>query len=192
NDLIEQFSNLMLTASVAFGVEKILVSIGAHHLISALLTVSALLWAAFHLRRGSSPAWLLRMLLLLLMIRFALPVALIGSDLLFTHFMQDEYQSSQQAIDSTTERFDQLESADVSATPGMLDKLRGWVAQNANVQARLEQLKQAAENTTEHVIKLMAIFVLQTLLLPVLLLWFLWTIAKGTFAADYFNRSGEG
>ncbi|MCB1944024.1 MAG: hypothetical protein KDI53_18575, partial [Candidatus Accumulibacter sp.] len=38
NDLVEQFSHLMLAASVAFGVQKVLISIGAYWVISLLLT----------------------------------------------------------------------------------------------------------------------------------------------------------
>ena len=181
NDLVEQFANLMLTASVAFGVEKILVSIGGHLVISSVLTLSALVWAAFYLTRGTAPAWLSRALLLVLMLRFALPVAFIGSDLLFKQFMLPDYQSSQRAIDTATERFDEFAPATADESPGMFDKFKGWVAQNTDLKARLAELKQSAEKTTEHVIKLMAIFLLQTLILPLLLLGFLWSIAKRAF-----------
>ena len=189
NDLVEQFSNLMLGASVAFGVEKILVNIGAHRLVSGLLSVAALLWAAFHLRRHASPAVLSRSLLLLLMIRFALPISLIGSDLMFRQFMQDDYQVSQQAIDATSARLDQQSPTTPGEPASMLDKFKGWVTQNADLKARFTELRQAAEDATAHVIKLMAIFLLQTLILPVLLLWLLWQLARRSFSVPANVRS---
>ena len=189
NDLVEQFSNLMLTASVAFGVEKILVNIGAHQLVSVVLSVVALLWAAFHLLRKSSPALVSRTLLLLLMIRFALPLSLIGSDLMFRQFMQDDYRASQQAIDATSARLDASAPPIAEEPAGMLDRFKGWVTHNADLKARFTEVKQAAEEATAHVIKLMAIFVLQTLILPVLLLWLLWQLARRSFSAPAQERS---
>ena len=38
NDLVEQFSALMLAASIAFGIQKVLITIGAYWLISLVLT----------------------------------------------------------------------------------------------------------------------------------------------------------
>ena len=42
NDLVERFSSLMLTASVALGIQKILINIGSYWPISLLLTITAL------------------------------------------------------------------------------------------------------------------------------------------------------
>lgn len=182
NDLVEQFADLMLAASVAFGVERILISIGAHQTVSIALTLAILFWGALRWYRGTSPAWLSRALLLILMVRFALPITLIGTDLLFNQFMLKDYQSSQYAIDDTTAKIDELAPATSGEPQGMIDKFKGWVAQNTDLKARLAGLRQAAENTTEHVIKLMAIFVLQTLILPIFLLWSLWHLAKRVFA----------
>lgn len=58
NDLVEQFAHLMLVASVALGIEKVLISIGAHWLISLSLTAAALGWGYFYFRTPASPLWL--------------------------------------------------------------------------------------------------------------------------------------
>jgi hypothetical protein len=181
NDLVEQFSNLMLAASVAFGIQKVFLSIGAHWLASSLLTVLALGWGAFYLRPKPVPAVLSRLLIVLLMIRFAVPVVAIGTDMLFREFMAADYQSSQQAIDMTSGQINRL-SPPVSTTSdaqGAFEKFKGWWSQNADVKAHFENLKQATEQSAEHVVKLMAIFLLQTLVIPLLLLWGLYGIARG-------------
>lgn len=183
NDLIEQFSNLMLTASIAFGVEKMLITIGAHWAISLLLTLAAAGWAICHLRRPSTPSWLPRLLLVLLMVRFALPLAVISSDLLFQHFMAADYQSSQQGIESVSGQLDRIHPPTSTAAdePGLIDKLKNWAAQPTDVKTRYSQLKQAAEQATERIITLMVIFLLQTLLLPLALLWGLWGFVRSLF-----------
>lgn len=183
NDLVEQFGQLMLVASVAFGVEKVLISMGAHWAISSLLTVTAIAWVYAYLRRGTSPPWLTRMLLILLMTRFAMPLVIIGSDQLFREFLAADYQSSQQVIEVASGQITKLNSA-VAPAPeeqSMVDKITGWVSRNADIKPHLDNLKQTVEQTTERIIRLMVIFLLQTLVLPVLLLWVLWGIVRGTF-----------
>ncbi len=183
NDVVEQFAHLMLIAAIAFGCEKILVSIGAHWLISVFLTGAAAGWAYFYLRKASSPAWLTRIVVVLLMIRFAMPIVIIGTDTLFHRFMADDYKASQQVMEVTTE---QLSSANASTSSvgedqSMWDKVKEWVSQHANLKTRLDSLKRLAEQATERIIKLMVIFVLQTLILPIFFLWVLWGIARGVF-----------
>jgi len=183
NDLVEQFSNLMLIASVSFGVQKVLMSIGAYWLVPLLLTMTTMVWAVFYFLQRSASAWLTRLLMLLLLVRFAIPVVTIGTDMLFKEFMSSDYQSSQQAVTSASGNLDKLASP--VPTPkqeqGVLGKLKGWWSENADVKLRYAQLKQTAEQAIEHIVRLMAIFVLQTLLLPLLLLWLLYGLARRSF-----------
>jgi len=181
NDLIEQFANLMLTASVAFGAQKVLLAIGAHWLVSALLTLTALGWAALYLFRNAAPDWLSRLLVVSLMIRFALPVVVIGSDFLFEKFMAADYQASQQGIETVSLQLDQLDPPPASAEPALLERFKSWAAQPTDLKTRYARLKQAAEQATERIVKLMVVFLLQTLVFPVALLWLLWGVARRFF-----------
>jgi hypothetical protein len=62
---------------------------------------------------------------------------------------------------------------------GWLPKLPDWVPSIPEVQARYTKLKQAVEQSTEHMIMLMVVFLLQTLVLPLLLIGGLFGMAKG-------------
>ena len=180
NDLVEQFSNLMLVASVSFGIQKVLIGIGGYWLVSLLLTLAAGAWAFSYLRIRPVSGWLARILVVLLMVRFAVPVVAIGSEKLFQTFMAADYSASQQAIDATSSELVEL-NPPVAAMPqnqGVLDRLRGWWSQNGDIKLRFERLKQAAEHATENIIKLIVIFLLQTLLIPLLLLWVLYGAAR--------------
>lgn len=183
NDLVEQFSNLMLAASVAFGVQKVLIAIGAYWLISLVLTTAALGWAWLYFRQRQPPAWLSRMLVILLMLRFAVPMVTIGTDLLFQKFLAADYETSQQVIDTASGQVAKLNPPIpiTSENQGMLEKMKGWWSENVDVKTRFENLKQAAEQAIEHVIKLIVIFLLQTLVIPLLLFWALYGVARGAF-----------
>lgn len=183
NDLVEQFSNLMLVASVAFGVQKVLIGIGAYWLISLALTTAALGWAWLYFRQRQPPGWLSRMLVILLMLRFAVPVVTITTDLLFQKFLAADYETSQQVIDTATGQVARLNPPIPvpSENQGMLEKMKGWWSENVDVKTRFDNLKHAAEQATEHIIKLIVIFLLQTLLIPLLLIWALYGAARAAF-----------
>lgn len=183
NDLVEQFSNLMLAASVVFGIQKVLIGIGGYWPISLGLSAATLGWSWLYMRRQQAPAWLSRMLVILLMLRFAIPVVTIGTDLLWQKFLAADYQASQQLMDTASGQVDKLGPA-VPATaesPGLMEQMKGWLSKTADVKKNFEDLKQAAEQATEHIIKLIVIFLLQTLVLPLLLLWALYGVAKRAF-----------
>jgi len=59
--------------------------------------------------------------------------------------------------------------AEASAEPGLLDRVKGAVA--VDVPGRIGKLGELAESMTEHVVKLMVVFLLQTLVIPLGLGW---------------------
>lgn len=183
NDLVEQFSNLMLIASVSFGIQKVLIAIGGYWLVPLLLTITAVIWAVLYLRQQPGSAWLTRLLMILLLVRFAIPVVTIGTDTLFQKFMAGDYQSSQMAITNASGDLGELSTPipEPQAEKGVMDRIKGWWSENLDVKLRYEQLKQTSEQAIEHIIRLMAIFLLQTLLLPLLLLWLLLGLARKAF-----------
>jgi hypothetical protein len=123
-------------------------------------------------------------LLILLMVRFAVPVVTLGSDLLFDKFLAADYAASQQTIDVVAGQIEKTEPpiAAPAANAGVLDKMKGWLADKSlDAGARLDAMKQAAERITEQIINLIVIFLLQTLLIPLLLLWALYGAARAAF-----------
>lgn len=194
NDLVEKFSDLMLMASVAFGVQKMLISMGGYWLISLLLTLAATGWAVLQLRGQRAPGWLSGLLVVALMLRFAIPVVTLGADLLWQKFLAADYATSQQVIDTATGQVASLNPAPPAAAeqPGWLDRMKGWVTPNGEIKARFEQLKQAAEQAVEHIIKLIVIFLLQTLVIPLSLLWGLAGLAKWVILRRHRAQAQSG
>ena len=181
NDLVKHFSDLMLAASVAFGVQKAVIAIGSYWPISAMLTVAALAWGWVYFRQQRVRPWLSKVLVVLLMARFAIPMVVIGTDAIWQKFLAADYVATQTAIDSASGQTQRLSPPAVAGTEStsFLDKARQWMSSVTDVKARFEDIKLAAERVTEQIIRLMVIFLLQTLILPVLLLWGLCAFAKG-------------
>ncbi|QJC56170.1 hypothetical protein HC248_01456 [Polaromonas vacuolata] len=182
NNLVEQFSNLMLVASVIFGIQKVLISIGSYWPLSALVTLAALTWAWCYLCQSHPPALLSRLLLILLMLRFAVPVVTIGTDMLWQKYLAADYAVSQNSISTTSGQADQLNpvAQSTASSQSLVEKMKGWFDKNADVSVHFQNLKAAAEQAVEHIIKLIVIFVLQTLVIPLLMFWCLYGVIKRT------------
>jgi len=179
NRVVEQFSTVMLYATVAFGIERVLVAVGAWWPVCAALTALSIAWAAATVR-GGAPAWLSRALLLALLVRFAVPLAVLGSDGLFKVFLQEPYATSQRVLEATPARVQDLAPGDpAAARGGLLDRLKEAAAAPVReVRQRYEGIQVAAEQAVERMIQLIVVFVLQTALLPLLLLWVFWRVAR--------------
>lgn len=80
NDLIEQFSSLMLMSTVVFGAQVLLTDAGAHHYVNLALSVLLVAYGVALTRTGGSPHWLAKSLVVLLVFRFAVPVSVVASE----------------------------------------------------------------------------------------------------------------
>lgn len=195
NDLIEQFSTVMLFASVAFGVQKILLAIGAHTAISAAVTCMALIWAVLYCLQ-KEPSWLSRVLVVLLMVRFAVPVVTVGSDWVFQHFLAEDYDKSQVALDASSgelsKRAPLIPQAPATPPPpseekGLLERLKDRARAMVTLPSiDLQAIKKSVESIPERVLKLIVVFLMQTIIVPIILLWALY---KAAFAAVHLNQA---
>ncbi|MCR4279395.1 MAG: hypothetical protein NUV78_01515 [Candidatus Zambryskibacteria bacterium] len=100
NDLVEQFSELMLIASVSFGIMKILLNIGSFWVFSAILSGVVLAWVVFKSTGRIPPILLTKFLLVLIFVRFSIPIVTVGSDIIFKQFLEEKFNESQVSIES--------------------------------------------------------------------------------------------
>jgi hypothetical protein len=216
NDLVESFSNLMLMASVAFGIQKVLLAIGQYHWVKWVLMALIAVWGALYAFGKKGPRWLDQVLLLMLMVRFAIPVVAVGTDAIYTHFLQKGYQQGTSGLATATTAVDgtiatlRKQSTTTTApipapTPqpptttsswslgGLLDSinqkfdallnLAKQTAQTFDPRPYLAELKAHASQATQHIIDLIVVFLLQTLVVPILLLWALYVSLKSAIAS---------
>jgi hypothetical protein len=80
-------------------VQKVLVAVGSHWVVPALLSAVACLWVGLVALRRPPPRWLPRVVALLLLVRFAVPVATLGTDVLARQFLAPSEAASGQALE---------------------------------------------------------------------------------------------
>lgn len=200
NDLVERFSWIMLGATISLGVQNVLLDISAWWVIQALVTALAA-WLMIRLWYPGQDsrvygALLKRVFLLLLFIRFAVPVMLIANDLLYQQFLEPRYQQSTEII---TEAGKELELLSAEANvekaqdpdAGILDSItQAWssTVDSIDMSGRLQRMQARAGEVIEHLIQLSVVFILQTGLLPVAFLWLFLQLIRILFRSIHFGQ----
>ena len=126
------------------------------------------------------------MLFALLLARFAMPLVTVGSDAVFQRFLQDDYTTSQMAIEANHEELEILTHTSDESIPkkGVMDRAKAWLHKISPSEG-LRKIKQVASQVTEHIVKIIVVFVMQTLVIPLLLFWAFYKGGK----AVVFSRS---
>jgi hypothetical protein len=200
NDLVERFSWIMLAATISLGIQQVLLDIGQWWVLRVLVGLSGLLWLWWVLKRSppgqnQQPAQqartrtiLMRVFLVLLFLRFAVPVSLVANESLYILFLQARFDESAQLIEGASRDL-QEKSAEpqVNGNTGAkeetgflesFNKALSSTAETVNFSRRLEHLKERAAELIEHLIQLSVVFILQTGVLPLAFLWMLINLLK--------------
>jgi len=94
-------------------------------------------------------------LVALLLVRFIVPLAGMASDVVYRGFMQEQYAAGQQGIEQASQAIGAL-----APDGGAADK-QWW-----QLDKHIKQLGDTIDKTVEHAIRLIVVFLLQTLILP--------------------------
>ena len=168
NDLIERFSTVMLIASSSLGLQALLLNITSWWGVTAMLFAAAVaflvvIWAPRSLAATYAGP--------------AVPVPIVGTTVISDAFLAPEQEAATAILRDTTAEIEQINeeaqpaSADEQSLMDRLGEMIDDSLESMQVGDRLKELKESASNAAEHIVSLIAIFVLQTILLPLLFLW---------------------
>jgi hypothetical protein len=188
NDLVERFSTIMLVAASSLGLQNVLLRITSSFSFDiALGTVAFCVLATTWLPLNWLQRWsqLARQILLaIIFIRFAVPLLIIGTSLVFNTYLEAEQAAAVSALEGVQMQIEELneEPPDVpSPDESMMErfgKMLDEAAKAMDVRDQINQLQEQASNASEHIINLIVIFVLQTILLPIAFVWLFVEILK--------------
>jgi len=182
NDLVERFSWVMLIATVALGIQKLLMEVGLWFGFSCLLPVAMLLVIVGIWR--STPWGVriktlgLRLALIAVIVRFGVPVMALASDRVYLLFLEKPYTEATRSLADINSEIRET-SLGPSESPGggsdswweRLDALFDGSEGLGNIKERLAILQEKIAGYAQHTLKLAAVFLLQTVVIPLAVLW---------------------
>ncbi len=194
NDLVEQFSSLMLIATTSLGLQSVLLRVSQWWVLGVLLgllTIAriAVLWypeaVDEPVRQLIAGAFVVA-----LVVRFALPLYALGSGLFFEHFLASTQAEAVGAIEQTSGDIRELErlgvESELDADATWMQRVSAWFAdtvERLDVRERIEAFRQRLATVTEQLLHLVVVFTLQTIAMPLAFLWMLprlvsWTMRR--------------
>jgi hypothetical protein len=187
-ELLDQFGTAMLAAAAVFGLQIVLMKLGAHWALCALLTVIGVCGVTWWWWRGHMPRVLMQLFLVLLVLRFAVPVSTSLSNWVHDQVLEPDVKASVNALEGT-KKYSQpqlappqdlekvLKGVDDDPKASLLPSLTGLrkfisgfssevVRASGSVSAMVADLSRAAEGMAEAMVKVAVAFLVQTVVLP--------------------------
>jgi len=179
NDLIERFSWIMLLATSSLGIQKILLAMSAWNglLIALVACGSFYILAMLVMRLSSFRATLARLFLFVLILRFMMPAISVANEWVYQTFLQENYETASQSLEEARVAIGSINDAVMQEREqqpeNLLERARRVYERaldSVNLDKRLTEYKQAAESISENTIQLVVVFLMQTLVFPLIFL----------------------
>jgi hypothetical protein len=186
-DLVDKFSDAMLAASIIFGSMKILIAIGNSYVLSVCVTCCAIAWLWCY-RLNTTQPWLSKLIVIIFLIRFSVPITMIGSNFIYESFMSNKYSSSESQLIIATNDVKNL-SSDINQpnapSASLWSKFKYIVTAGADIAAKVKLVAVKAETFTNQMIDLIIVFLLQTLVIPLVFFWTLVRVFTAMFQTSF-------
>jgi hypothetical protein len=175
NDLVERFSWIMLASITSLGIQTIFMNIVTDSVFNALLLalVAAYnLWLFFRFDRDEKARTLLfKLTVIIVFLRFSVPLMALANDLVYVHFVKQEYNIVEldkgiTTISKDIERFKESEYS---------------LFNTDYYSEQIEHYKAEASAAGDHIVRLIIAFVFQTIVFPLLFLFLLYKLVLRVF-----------
>jgi hypothetical protein len=192
NDLVERFSTIMLAAVASLAIQQLLATMAAHPAVSWGLAAAGMVFVVLLLARAGEGATriALRAFLFMALIRFGMALAAGANAVIYEVFLDEPYQASHAELTRAGDELEPL-AEELGARedltlegeePGWLDGMTEyWQSARKSVDPTtwIDDLEATAGQIVESTIQLIALFLLQTVALPIAVLWLLARAAGG-------------
>ena len=182
NDLAERFSWVMLVSTTSLGIQRILMEmsdwLGLQVVLSAgmlLLAVSVWkrFWGAVDLHALGA-----RLVLLAIVVRLLIPAVALTSETIYDRFLNVQYEEATQTLTHINDELKQVDPTAINetapSTTGKLAGVRRWLTETQkwfDLRQKIDHLSAKLEHFTKDTVRLMVVFILQTILIPLFTLW---------------------
>lgn len=185
NDLVERYATVLELSIGSLLTQKILIGATSSLFFNILLTLSVAVFTLSVLAKSQQfTGVLFRIALSLIFLRFAIVLAVLANSWVDAAFLQDEIQQNvsemQSASDAAAARIPEspkTQTAPADEEQGLMNSFKSGVsgfadkAQGLMAQMDVGAAKESLDQSVPGMVELMAVFILKTLLLPLLFLY---------------------
>jgi hypothetical protein len=177
NDLVERFSMIMLLSIISLGVQKIILIILSNQIFDYILIsflAGANLLILFKPNKIKQSA---KFILLLLLVKFSVPMFSIGNNLIYNNFIKSDYN-----VERTNNKIDSI-TKDIEDINDRKEDESFFSFKTFDISAKINDLKNRANQVSNHMVDLIIIFSFRSILFPLLFIFLLHTSIKALLRA---------
>lgn len=182
NDMVERFSWVMLASSVSLGIQKILSFILGSLALKIILSLLAVtLLYAFLTHKEKLTPFALKFFIFFMILRLSMPLIALANQALYTAYLSPSYIQSTQALQNTTSEIQALQEEDKSQNTSVWAKIKEVyksTAEGLNIKKQINTLTAKLNDTFNHVLTLITIFIVETIIFPLLFLYLFIKLVK--------------
>lgn len=188
NDLVEQFSLIMLASMISLGIQKILMGFVTNGWFNLLLAVNLLvvnLWLFVRFKNDENFRTLFfKITIILVFLRFCVPLIGHVNEIAYEYFVKPQYNIEQlnESIIGVKDEVSKVTQATIEQKEqqSFLSKVTEKF-DSGYYSKKIEEYSKAANRSSEYIVDLIIVFVFQTILLPLVFLIVLYYFVKGIF-----------
>ena len=188
NDLVEQFSLVMLASMVSLGIQKILINFVTtdpynFSLLFCIVVVN--IWLFYRFKKDERARTLFfKITVILIFLRFAVPLMGVVNEYAYNHFVKQEYNIQQlnKDIIEVKENISKVTQNTIKKKED--DSFFGKITEKFDANyydTKIDEYKDAVDNSSEYIVALIIVFLFQTILLPLFFLFVLYHFVRGIF-----------
>jgi len=195
DDMTERLSSVLVTAITSLGVQKLSYEIGvtlAPQLFAVFLLILSILVWFDNDRIASLHKITTRILILIAVLRFCLPVSSIANDYIYKNYFSEQISKTNQELTVSAKIFDQFGDIAVPEATGFWGTIENSTSfikkvsidfKNA-LKASVTGMGEIIENLLKLTFLYVGIFLIQVLILPLLIFWLFIKIANTLFQTN--------
>jgi len=200
NDIVERFSWVMLLSSVSLGIQKLFLLFSSKLFLQIAVVVSALVTLLFlwvkELKKSMFFIYVLKTFLFILLIRFAAVMFIYMNQFIYDTTLKSEYIQASEVVQKTQEELKKIEDgSEITIASKQNDgffssfgsKYESVVA-SLDIKAQLVAMQDSIDRASKNIITLITIFVFETIIMPLLFLYFFILAIKFIFKVEISEK----
>jgi len=215
NDMVERFSWVMLVASISLGVQKLLLVLSTKLFLQVAIGIGVVFSLMFiwvkQLQNSLFFPFFLKVLFLLFVLRFGAVLFVYSSEMFYNSVLKDEYINSSKVIEQTKKELQDMQNKNkeiLSTKKQTQKKDSKWyewkisstydnIRAKLDISKQLDSLQNSIEEASKKIITLITIFIVESIIMPLLFMWFFIVSIKFIFRVEidtkmvYNSTKGE-
>ena len=189
NDLVEQFSLIMLASLVSLGIQKILLNFVTNDIFNYILFTFIIIFNIWLFKRfrndGKLRSIFFKTTFILIFLRFSIPMISYVNDFTYNYFVKPQYniEHLNENILKVTDNVSKINQDTIEQKQDE-SSFFGKIVEKFDLkfyEKKVDEYKNAVDNSSEYIIDLIIVFIFQTILLPIVFIYILYVLIKKMF-----------